>query len=219
MLSGDVLRTSGQRQCRHTTDQRNEFAPSHLAVPQLPQRPTLSPRRAPVLLAPPPSPLMAITITAFEIRSWLAPRRRIWVRRSHGDQRIFLRARLELADHLQYRAEDPAIGNLLVLLLPRVGVEVEQQRYRELDGRRDHRLLLVEMDLEILPFHRLQAIRTPDQDSIAPRLLRLAGEEVRLVDAVDWPVFRQLGAGQFRQRGKEIDGMDDLVAHASGRHL
>jgi len=46
-------------------------------------------------------------------------------------------AGLELADHLQHGADDPAIGDLLVLVFARVGMEVEQKRDREFDGRRD----------------------------------------------------------------------------------
>jgi hypothetical protein len=59
-------------------------------------------------------------------RSWRCSRRRsVWIRRSHRDERMLLCAGLELFHHLQHRPEDPAVRDDLVLVLARIGVEVE----------------------------------------------------------------------------------------------
>jgi hypothetical protein len=75
--------------------------------------------------------LTALTIPDASVR------RGVRIRCPHGDQWMFLHAGLELAHHLQHRPDDPAIRDLLVRVLARVGVEVEQERDRELDRGRN----------------------------------------------------------------------------------
>jgi hypothetical protein len=46
-----------------------------------------------------------------------------------------------------------------------------------------------------------------------------AGEPIGLVDAVDHPVRRFLGAGRLHDRGEPVGDMHDLVAGYPGRDL
>src|SRR3989304_563609 len=75
------------------------------------------------------------------------------------------------------------------------------------------------MGVSLAPFHGLQAVRGPDREAIALRLLGLAEEEVRLVEAVEWPVRGHFRAAEFGERGEHVHAMHDLVAHALGGNL
>src|SRR5882672_53134 len=143
----------------------------------------------------------------------------IRIGRSHRDQRILFHAGLELRDHSQNRPEYPRVGDDLSRVLARVRVEIEEQRHAELERGRHHRVLLVEMHLEVAPLHRLQAIGAKHEDPFAPRLVALATEQRGLIDAVDRPIVRQLRSEQRGDRREEVDRVHDLVAHAARRHL
>jgi len=71
----------------------------------------------------PPGP-RAILVSAAGVRVW----------RSHGNQGIFFHAGFEFTHHLQHRAEYPAVGNHLVLVLPRVGIQVNSSGIASLTG-------------------------------------------------------------------------------------
>ena len=70
-----------------------------------------------------------------------------------------------------------------------------------------------------MKFFHFTACKRSAQKTRIPSRADFSGEEIGLVDAVDRPVFRHFGAGEFRQRREQVDGVHDLVADASGRHL
>src|SRR4029453_3968187 len=75
------------------------------------------------------------------------------------------------------------------------------------------------MHFEIAPLHRLEAVRAPDQNPFAGGLLGLAGEEARLIDAIDRPILRNGSAGNARQCREQVDPVNNLVTDSSGGHF
>src|SRR6185295_3975969 len=75
------------------------------------------------------------------------------------------------------------------------------------------------MDLVISPLNGLETIRAEDEDAFAARFFAFAKEKSRLVHAVDRSVLRHHGAGNARERRKQIDAMHDSIADAARGHL
>ena len=107
-------------------------------------------------------------------------RRRVRVGRAHWDERIIFRGRIERAHDFQHRSHDPSVDG--GFLLTRVSVEIVDARNPEFHRRIEHRVLPEEVHLPVAPLHGGQAIRAPDGETLAGRLLGFAEEEIRLID-------------------------------------
>ena len=81
------------------------------------------------------------------------------------------------------------------LVFARVGVEIEQQRYAELLSRRDHWVLLVEMDFEVAPLHRRHAVGAPYENTLAGWFFRSSYERSLTDRCRQRPIARHSGAG------------------------
>ena len=76
-----------------------------------------------------------------------------------------------------------------------------------------------EMNLPLVPLHRLQPVAVEAQHRVATRTLGIAKQEVAHVHAVDHLVNRDLHTRGEQQRGERVDLVHELITDLPGRHM
>src|ERR1700730_8146428 len=122
-------------------------------------------------------------------------------RRSGRDELFSLFAFLELPDDAVRVLHHPPAHIALVhgFAFFRVLLEVRNAGKAERQFRVVEVLLALEVDLEVLPFDRVQLFVEPDHAGIPVRGLLLAEKEWSLIDPVDDAVARRLAADKSQQ--------------------
>src|SRR6516165_1108201 len=135
-------------------------------------------------------------------------------RRSGRDKLFSLFAFLELSnDSMRMLHHPPAHVSLVDgFAFFRVLLEVRNAGKTERQFRVVEVLLALEVDLEVLPFDRVQLFVEPDHARVAVRALLLAEKERTLIGPVDDAVARRLAAGESQQRGEHVRHVNHLVA-------
>gem|GEM_PF-2822426 len=70
---------------------------------------------------------------------------------------------------------------------------------------------LLNKHFPVAPFHTKELVANVNDDGLSSRFLRLAHQEIRLVNTIEYAILRDIAADKIRQCGKHIDQMDYVV--------